>query len=57
MRAEAGGVSYHVLVRPDLRVGMYLEASRSKMLECGLGVIILPFRAAPLSAWWMMELQ
>lgn len=57
MRAEAGGVSYHVLVRPDLRVGMYLEARRSKMLECGLGVIILPFRAAPLSTWWMMELQ
>lgn len=50
-------MSYHVFVRPDLRVGMYLEASRSKMLECGLGMIILPFRAAPLSTWWMMELQ
>lgn len=33
MRAEAGGGSYYVFVRPDLRVGVYLEASRSKMLE------------------------
>lgn len=46
MREEAGSVSYHQFVRPDLRVGMYLEASSSKMLECGLGVVIPPFRAA-----------
>lgn len=46
MREEAGSVSYHQFVRPDLRVGMYLEASSSKMLECGLGVITPLFRAA-----------